>query len=876
MSNTATDTKTTHSASPASSLSSALSPERVAEINRWLEAKRSLVFSGDVDGAYIDLHRNHTKSNEHSHGILKLRLKDSTDEAYHRQELQKILKEGGVLVLDLRGADPKLIKEWNSLYDFDAAGKGVQEISSNLRIVALADRDAHAPPESVTSRSAKFYDQSKEVKPDPLLALQSDPNTTATNKVNLHQDADPKTWRYELIGDQKKQGALIAAMQNGVSLEIQNAPLDQNSKGGVYDPELANLLRQVAIEKRIVHKGEWLHAQSGFELKLSNVKENIPEALKIETEDESSHSETRAGRLSTFYVNRHTIGMLFSRTVIHNGKLRRKTGLLDIKPVDIKPEDTAAPIKFVITEDLPVGKWNKLLSHPALRDLKIKVAVRDSVSVPKAYRSLQSDKLQARAKSRDKAGGAPKPTQLKDLKDAVSSQNITLLRAELDLAHAEIKRQLNDKAPVYLQVTPYRSDEELWEGIAVDREDKKFLVEKTAALKALQDPSGVVVLSGIDSRSELFHEQPGLNAPEPYLLVHGRVVPIIGKLILVERPKDNIQVLSDEKREHLRVSKNLFEKLKRFEEALKTIPAHLGAIDKELYPSEPRTNLKKLLLLVAQAKSSKDWAAAVDLVFGGDYGLHPEARAFIRVQARRIFESETEGPPTISNKVVTAVQDSSGELAESSSHMWRLLDAFNGAALKQVTASDSFTASLSDHKEAWQAIKRSLSEHSTPELKKMYQARFNLSEKEPGAISIKIADTSDSKSPWTRMRDTSIELLTGSGAKPQVLFLQGAPGRGKSHLIRDIRNKLQNNRKMFGPLTANPDMVFKSTELDKLLADWRSSEGGVLLIDEGNLLPKHFWDRLREDLLADPKKAIVFSGNETFQAGRQPIALAEE
>ncbi len=871
MGNTAKDTTTTHRESHASSLSSAVSPERVAEINRWLEAKRSLVFSGDVDGAYIDLHRNHTTSNENSHGILKLRLKDSTDEAYHRQELQKILKEGGVLVLDLRGADPKLIKEWNSLYDFDAAGKGVQEISSDLRIVALADRDAHTPPESVTSRSAKFYDQRKDTKPDPLLALQGDHNTKDTHKINLHQDADPKTWRYELIGDQKKPGALIAAMQNGTSLEIQNAPLDQNSKGGVYDPELANLLRQVAIEKRIIHKGEWVYAQSGFELKLSSIKENIPEALKIETEDESTHSDTRAGRLSTFYVNRHTIGMLFSRTVIHDGKLRRKTGLLDIRP-----ENSVAPIKLVITEDLPVGKWNKLLSHPALRDSQITVAVRESVSVPKPYRSLQSDKLQARVKSRDKAGEAPKPTQLKDLKDAVSSQNITLLRAELDLAHAEIKKQLNDKSPVYLQVTPYRSDEELWEGIAVDRENKKFLVEKTAALKALQDPSGVVVLSGIDSRIELFHEQPGLNAPEPYLLVHGRVVPIIGKLILVERSKNNSQVLSDEKREHLGVPKNLFKKLKEFEEALKTIPAHLGAIDKELYPSEPRTNLNKLALLVAQAKSSKDWAAAVDLVFGGDYGLHPEARAFIRVQARRIFESGTRKSPALSSQVIRAVQDSSGKLAESSSHMWRLLDAFNGAALKQVTVSDSFTARLSAHSKAWQVIKRSLSEHSTPELKKMYRERFNLSEKEPGEISIKIANTSDSKSPWTRMRDTSIELLTGSGAKPQVLFLQGAPGRGKSHLIRDIRDKLQDSRKMFGPLTANPDMVFKSTELDKLLADWRSSQGGILLIDEGNLLPKHFWDRLREDLLADPKKAIVFSGNETFQSGRQPIALAEE
>jgi hypothetical protein len=81
---------------------------------------------------------------------------------------------------------------------------------------------------------------------------------------------------------------------------------------------------------------------------------------------------------------------------------------------------------------------------------------------------------------------------------------------------------------------------------------------------------------------------------------------------------------------------------------------------------------------------------------------------------------------------------------------------------------------------------------------------------------------------------------------------------------------------MFGPITANPDMVFKSEELDKLLKDWRASKGGVLLIDEGNLLPKHFWDRLREDLLADPAKSVVFSGNETFQSGREPIALAEE
>ena len=200
--------------SPATEVSS----ERKAELTRWLNAKRALVFSSDVDGAYGDLYKAHRKRPETGTDpadrprILKLRLKDSTDEAYHRRELQEILRDGGTLVLDLRGADPKLIKEWNSLYDFDAAGKGVQSVSKDLKIVALADTAAEAPPESVTSRSAKFFDQSKDTKPDPLKALQGEVTESPTTKVNLHQDADPKTWRYELLGSRRSRRNIFSIL----------------------------------------------------------------------------------------------------------------------------------------------------------------------------------------------------------------------------------------------------------------------------------------------------------------------------------------------------------------------------------------------------------------------------------------------------------------------------------------------------------------------------------------------------------------------------------------------------------------------------------------------------------------------------------------
>ena len=107
---TAGDTRQTNDAAvlPGTDLSSA----RKAELEKWLETKRSLVFSSDVDGAYTDLYKAITQkrnSPTHQPDILRLRLKDSTDEACHRDELRRILKDGGTLVLDLRGADPKLI-----------------------------------------------------------------------------------------------------------------------------------------------------------------------------------------------------------------------------------------------------------------------------------------------------------------------------------------------------------------------------------------------------------------------------------------------------------------------------------------------------------------------------------------------------------------------------------------------------------------------------------------------------------------------------------------------------------------------------------------------------------------------------------------------
>jgi hypothetical protein len=673
-----------------------VSNERGAELERWREAKRSLVFASDVDGAYIDLYK------EAKQDILKLRLKDSTDEAYHRAELQRILKDGGTLVLDLRDADPKLIKEWNSLYDFDAAGKGVQQISEKLVIIALADKYSEPPPESVTSRSAKFYDQSGVKQRDPLDVLKIEASSEGAKSVNLYHDADPKTWRYELLGSTKKPGALIEAMKNGEALEIQNALLDQSSRGGAYDPELANLLRQVAVERRIMNNGEWVYANDGFKLVLTQSEVSAPRQLTLQGENEAEHQDDRAGRLSTFYVNRHTVGMLFSRTVINSGKgkIAIKTGLLDIVPDKHQP----APIKFVITEDLPLGKWNKLLSHPVFQDntlAKPIIAVRSGVLVPKKFRDLQSGELKAESDSRTKTTHTPRLTPLSEISNAIATQsNVVHLRGELDLAQSALKIALKDKDPIYLQMTPYRSDEELWESVQVEvAGERKIVIPKmSAALEKLRSPDGVVVLSGIDSRSDLFKEQPGLLAPEPYLLVHGKVVAINGKLILVERAaegeRDAKPLSSDRIKSHLRIDNKLLEKLKEFEQALTSIPPHFGAVDKELYPSTPRTNLNKLKLLVSEHREQQDWAKAADLVFGGDYGLHPEARAFIRVQARRVFDTDTTDTPAISAKVVTAVQNSSGELAESSSHMWRLLDSLNGAALVKVGVSGAYSQKI--------------------------------------------------------------------------------------------------------------------------------------------------------------------------------------
>ncbi len=328
-------------AGAAASVATGVSPERRVELERWRDAKRSLVFSSDVDGAYSDLYQAaHADTTQHPNGgagqptILKLRLKDSTDEAYHRAELQRILKDGGTLVLDLRGADPKLIKEWNSLYDFDAAGKGVQQISEKLVIIALADKNAVPPPESVTSRSAKFYDLSSVKQRDPLDALKIEAGVSCAKSVNLYHDADPKTWRYELLGSIKKPGVLIEAMKAGTALEIQNAPLDQSSRGSAYDPDLANLLRQVAVERRIMNNGEWVYAKDSFNLVLTQSEASAPRKLTLQGENETEHQDAQAGRLSTFYVNRHTVGMLFSRTVIRSskGKIAIKTGLLDIVP----------------------------------------------------------------------------------------------------------------------------------------------------------------------------------------------------------------------------------------------------------------------------------------------------------------------------------------------------------------------------------------------------------------------------------------------------------------------------------------------------------------------------------------------------------------
>jgi hypothetical protein len=153
-----------------------------------------------------------------------------------------------------------------------------------------------------------------------------------------------------------------------------------------------------------MHAGKWVYAQGLFRVTLTHCELEQPHDFRLQAEGEAAHTDKSADRLSTFYVNRHTVGMLFSRTVINSktGKLARKTGLLDIVP-----SEGEAPIHFVITEALPLGKWNKLLSHPAFsseKKAKPIIAVRAGVAIPKRFKQLQSEQLKAVGEVRNKRG----------------------------------------------------------------------------------------------------------------------------------------------------------------------------------------------------------------------------------------------------------------------------------------------------------------------------------------------------------------------------------------------------------------------------------------------------------------------------------------
>jgi len=318
----------------------------------------------------------------------KLEKKDSP--------LKKLLYEtGGVLFLDYANSDPKLVEEFNSLFDDTPRFEG-KEVSEDLLVVGVMNRQLFARyPVSFYSRYRKVIQKNLR-EDDPLNKVKDPPADYDGYRINLHyssQFSELLTGKYffNLEGELQfgvssfnaegdieflPKAILVRAMREGKSLLIENGPWKEKER-------FRHFVRQLLIQGGLTVNGEFVAAQPGFKLYQAEVKEseNITQETEVVPNDDSP----------AIVVNLETADQLFSlsRIEIDSKKMIQLPGCI---------QSPGEKIILRVTEPLPDEIWHQIFHAPR----PVQIQVIDSEWIPKEYRGTIQKGFDKKQESKEK------------------------------------------------------------------------------------------------------------------------------------------------------------------------------------------------------------------------------------------------------------------------------------------------------------------------------------------------------------------------------------------------------------------------------------------------------------------------------------------
>ena len=713
--------------------------------------------------------------------------------------LQRLIEQGGIISVNWANFSHTELASYKSILDNPPTLLG-KTVSKNLTVIGLTAEQTEACT-AFSSRCKTYKLNDTFFKPQPERAATAQISAQA-DPVDLFESAN---WKEKLLGkitfkgDQiiLADGPLLQAIQENKPIPILNPPKN--------DPDFALLLHRLETEKQFLYNGEMKAVPDNFTFTLDtkahvNALENVTIAM-----DKSVDQP----RLQRIYVGLYNIHECIDQLIIdkaHNAYTA--DGFLAL--FDSNQHE------FYITESIPRSDWQFLLAQIAEKypDKQFKFVLAPGVSIE---------------------GVAENTTEINhSVSGFMVSNDPNYLAQRLVEGYAK-----QDHSAMIVDITPQTDFNNLIAEMTIERSNDsskvKFNYQEKEILHALIQGK-TVVLNGALTPA-LYQQLLPLFSTPARIYSNGQYREITGQLISVQplAAKENLPGLPYQQKAYkLADYQNAFPpedadylaQIFAFYAYAEKLP-HKGAGT----PTSPELSYDRLKQMVQVLKTRPLHAQnPIKGLFHYDYLIGSEDYYYLNVMAKYQF----------SNNVTRALREQKlidilnryniNDPADLKNHLWKILNCFSGAEIKQLLGDD---------------LSQAMNNSSTYPILNSFQLAEIWHRIQPYVFTA-YQKTYTTKQSHVAKREAQLSALLADETT-NIIVLKGPPGVGKTHTIRAVLNISEGSDK-------------RVYEGEKGIIDWLDKGDKILLLDEANLAVPGTWDFLAG--VQRGNKVIYYQGKE--------------
>lgn len=812
---------------------------RTMVLTNNVQALSDSVASACKTGGHKFIHlmlRNTLDLNRHLYNVS---VNDSQSEVTEG-ELLKLIREGGVLLIDYEGSHPKVVEQFNSLFDDSPHFRGIHA-SKNLIIIGAMEKISNEYAPSVYSRFGSDAEYAKQLTPLVL------PEGRQPNNIDLY---DTPYWEQELMGSCKMvegklvvvKGRLLEAMETGETLSISGLDM--------ADPYIQFRIKHIIESKELNFYGQKITCKDNFRL------------YQCETDPKNNINNKRimglgqANSTDVRVLHTDNVDQLWGASVIINGQRTLTAGWLTEERITIR-----------VVSDLDDWIWHRIMHSGA----NVDVEVAEGLRIPACYKK-QTEEM------RSVLGVKVSLVEACNLGGTVVSVNDTGLAVE------QIKSIVGAENVeiVDLSLNPFTSSLFTETDVHLDGYNYTFSIRNKGLIEDLEKGK-IVVVRDLATDPALAWQFAGLAASEPYLEIDGQKVALSkfgGKLIVLDSRTQTIpgaRVCNlkniDEKSEikTLLLTKfpqlvgEDFDRLWNVLSSINSLPVSEG----NFYPSNIGVTFQRLVNILKQIDLNRsniarhDWVRAIRNVVMEDYFEVPEMEAYILVCLRRAYNVNYQAENSLHYPNILKVLNQLATPAKLEDMYWQAIECLSTDQLEAAGVSTVYDVTLEKKQAGLAIIRSSLITNADPKVRDFFKMRFaneRLAENPP-QLYVPPSEKNIEEDSWDHRFNRALDILK----KFPILFLKGPPGNGKSFCAKKLAEGLGftgGNNEIFGPITtgneaSHQEIIGSSKFVEqglgiaetvyepKTITEFAEAKRGILIVDESNLPPDGFWNFMK-------------------------------